>query len=398
LALLILILIFLPAIRAQSQVYTITVDGDIGAGVAEYVVRSIDEARRENATLIIKLNTFGGLISATEKIIERMLQENSGIVVWVTPRGAKAFSAGTFILLASNVAVMDKGTSIGAAQPRPEDPKVTMAMARRIEGIAEVRGRPENVARDFVLNNLTMDSENALKENVIDLVAEDLESLLIFLGLEDAKPEELHRGWIDGFLDTISNPQVVMLLFLFGFFGILAEITTPGVGVPGVAGVICLILSFWGMGILELDYAGLALIALGLIMLGYELFTPGFAVFGIGGIVAMALGLMFVDKEPWIEVAGTLFKGILLGATILMAILLLLVRRSLKRPPVLGKEELVGKYVVAATNLTPKGLVRFRGELWTAVCKEGAKKDDELVVKDVKGNVLLVKKREKYRE
>jgi membrane-bound serine protease (ClpP class) len=388
----------LPAIRAQSQVYTITVDGDIGAGVAEYVVRSIDEAKRENATLIIKLNTFGGLISATEKIVERMLEENSGIVVWVTPRGAKAFSAGTFILLASNVAVMDKGTSIGAAQPRPEDPKVTMAMARRIEGIAEVRGRPENVARDFVLNNLTMDSENALKENVIDFVAENLESLLVFLGLEGAKPEELQRGWVDGFLDTISNPQVVMLLFLFGFFGILAEITTPGVGVPGVAGVICLILSFWGMGILELDYAGLALIALGLIMLGYELFTPGFAVFGIGGIVAMVLGLMFVDKEPWIEVAGTLFKGILLGVTILMAILLLLVRKSLTRPPVLGKEELVGKYVVAATNLAPKGLVRFKGELWTAVCKEGAKRDDELIVKDVKGNVLLVKKREKYRE
>jgi membrane-bound serine protease (ClpP class) len=389
----------LPTARAQAQrVYVATVEGDIGAGVAEYVVKSIDEAREDNATLIIKLNTFGGLLSSTEKIVERMLEEDNGIVVWVAPKGSKAFSAGTFILLASNVAVMAEGTSIGAAQPRPEDPKTTVAMAQRIEGIASLRGRPPDVARDFVMNNRTMGPENALAENVIDNVLTDFDDLLTFLGLEGAEVVELKRGLIEGFLDFLSNPQVVMLLFIFGFFGILAEVTTPGIGIPGVAGVICLILSFWGMGIIEINYAGLALIALGLLMLGYEIFTPGFGVFGGGGIVAMALGTLFVDKEPWVEVAGNIFKGVLLGTVVVLAVLLIHMRKTLKRPPVLGREEFIGQRAVAATNLTPKGLVRVKGELWTAICRGGAEKDDELIVKNVKGNVLLVEKRKKYRK
>jgi membrane-bound serine protease (ClpP class) len=376
----------------------ITVEGTIGTGDAEHVVRSIDEAKRDDATLVIKLDTPGGLLSATERIVDRMLQEEDNIVVvWVTPKGAWAFSAGTYILLASNVAVMDEATSIGAAQPRPEN-KVTGAMTEWIQGIAAERGRPENIAMDFVLNNLTLGPEEALENNVIDNVITDFSELLRFLGLEGAEVKELKRGWTDEFLDVISNPELVMLLFIFGFFGILAEITTPGIGIPGVAGVICLILALWGMGVLDLDYAGLALIGLGLLMLGYELFTPGFAVFGVGGLVAMVLGLMMVDKEPWVEVAGDIFKGILLGITIVLAVLLVLMRRSLRRPPVLGREKLMGEYVVAVTGLRPKGLVKLKGELWTAICKTGAKKDDELVVTGVRGNVLLVKKRKRYRE
>lgn len=395
---LLMISLLIPSTQAQEQsrVYTITVDGEIGAGVAEYVVRSIDKARNENATIVIKMDTPGGLLSSTEKIVQRMLEEDNGIAVWVTPRGSWAFSAGTYILLASNVAAMDNGTSIGSAQPRPEDPKVTNAMAQWIEEIAILRGRPATVAREFVINNLTMGPENALQENMIDVVAPDIETLLVHMGLENAEVQELGRGFIDGFLDAISNPQLVLLLFIFGFFGILAEITTPGVGLPGIAGVICLILAFWGMGVLALDYAGLGLIGLGLLMLGYELFTPGFAVFGIGGIIAIALGLIFVGKEPWVVVAGDIFKGLIIGTVVILAVMFGMLRKSLKKPPVVGDMELVGKRMVVVKDLKPKGLVKYKGELWTAVSRTPTKKNEEVVVKSVKGNVLQVKKIERY--
>jgi len=379
----------------QDFVYAVEVKGDINAGVADFIEKSIDQAERDNVALIIKLDTPGGLLSATEQIVKRMQGSKVPIVVWVTPRGAWAYSAGTFILLASNIAAMDNGTVIGAAQPRPEDPKVTQAMAEWIEAIARDRGRPPELARSFVENNRTMDPEEALQENVIDLIASNENEILTYIGQSGAEVREIEMGWMSKFLSIISNPQIVIILFILGLFGLIAEVSTPGIGLPGVAGVICLLLAFWGMGVLEINYAGVALIGLGIVLLAYELLTPGFGVFGIGGIAALVLGLIMVDKEPWIEVAGAVVKGIILGVVAILGVVLVLVRRTMKKPVVVGKEELIGKVGVVTAALAPEGLVKLRGELWTAVCKEHAKKGEEVIVKDVKGVKLIVKRRRK---
>lgn len=378
----------------QDFIYSIEVKGDINAGTADFITKSIDRAERDNTTLIIKLDTPGGLLSATKDIVYRMLdvEEENKIVVWVTPRGRWAYSAGTFILLASNVAVMDEGTQIGAAQPRPEDPKTTEAMAGWIAEIAGLRGRPPEVAENFVRYNLVVGPEEALQENVINLITSDENEILTYIGRSGADVREIEMGLVSKFLSIISNPDVVIILFILGLFGLIAEITTPGIGLPGVAGVICLILALWGMGIVEVSYVGVALIGLGAILLAYEVLTPGFGVFGGGGIAALVLGLMMVGKEPWTEVVGDVAKGIVLGIVATLSVLLLLVRRAMRRPVAVGKEELVGKIGVATTNLAPKGFVRLKGERWSAVCKGRIRRGEKVVVRDVKGVTLIVER------
>ncbi|TES84070.1 MAG: nodulation protein NfeD [Hadesarchaea archaeon] len=379
----------------QGVVYVIEVDGTIDAGISNFIRKSIDRAERDNVALIIKMNTPGGLLSATKEIVDRMLNAKVKLVVWVTPRGAWAYSAGTFILLASNTAAMDNGTTIGAAQPRPEDPKITAAMAEWIGEVADQRGRPKNVAELFVAQNLTMGPQEALDNGIIELRASSVDEILDNIGLSGARVETLEMGIFEKVLRVLSDPNIVSILFIAGLLGILAEITTPGIGVPGIAGVICLLLAFWGLGVLEINYVGVALILLGVVLIAAELFTPGFGVFGIGGGVALFLGLLMIDKEPWIEVAGNVAKGMAIVLLAVFAIFIVLARRAMKKPVAVGKEELIGKIGVAATNIAPEGLVRLKGELWTAVSKVSIKTGEKVVVKDIRGIKLIVVKHRK---
>ncbi len=381
----------------QDFVYAIEVDGTIDAGISNFIEKSIDRAEQDNVVLIIKLDTPGGLLSATEDIVKRMLRSRIPIVVWVTPRGAWAASAGTFILLASteNAAVMDNGTTIGAAQPRPADPKITEFTAGWISEIAKGRGRPPEVARRFVEQNLTMGPENALRENVIDLIASDVEDVLAHLGLSGVEVREMEMGVFEKMLRVLSDPNVVAILFIAGLLGVLAEITTPGIGVPGIAGVICLLLALWGLGVLEINYVGVTLILLGVVLIAAELFTPGFGVFGVGGGVALILGLMMIDKEPWVEVAGNVAKGAAIVLLAVFAVFIVLARRAMKRPIAVGREAMVGQVGVAITDIAPDGMVRLKGELWRATSEKRIREGDEVMVKDVKGLVLIVEKRGK---
>jgi len=375
-----------------SLVYAIRVEGTIDAGVSNFIVNSINKAARENTWLIIELDTPGGLLSATEETVKRMLDSDAKTVVWVTPVGRWAYSAGTFILLASNVAVMDNATVIGAAQPRPADPKVIAAMAEWIEEIAAARHRSPQVARSFVENNRTMGPEEALRENVINLRASNYRKILENLGLADAEVRPLEMGLLEKALRFFSHPDVVMILFILGFYGIFFEIITPGIGVPGVLGVICLLLAFWGLGIVSVDAAGMAFLILGAILLTAEALTPGFGIFGVGGIASMILGLMMVSKEPWIPVAGDVVKGVILGIGIVFAVILVQVRRAMKKPVAVGREAMIGQVGEATTDIAPKGMVKVRGELWTASSRERIKKGEKIVVADVKGIELIVKR------
>jgi len=389
----------LSIVQAESDrggyVYSITVKGDINEGVKNFIERSISRAESDNVPLIIEINTPGGLVASTEDIVGRMLNAEITIVMWVTPPGAWAFSAGTYILLASNVAAMDDGTVIGACEPRPAENKEVSAMAGWIMEIAEKRGRPRDIAAEFVLQNRTMGPRDALDNGVIDLIAYDVDDLLDYLGMPGAEVRPIEMGVISKILSVLSNPQVVLILFIAGLFGIIAEVTTPGIGVPGVAGCICLLLSLWGLHVIQLNWAGIALIALAAALLAAEVFTPGFGVFGVGGAIALILGVMMIGREPWAEVATGAVKGVLLVLFGALVAFVIIARRALKRPVAVGAEAMLGEVGVAETNIAPKGLVKVKGELWTARSKVRIEKGEKVVVRNVIGLELVVSR---YRE
>jgi len=380
----------------RDYVYSIKVKGTIDEGISNFIQKSIDRAERNDVWLIIKIDTPGGLLSATKEIVDRMMDvEENRIVVWVTPQGRWAYSAGTYILLASHVAAMDNATTIGAAQPRPEDPKTTAAMAEWIGQVAEQRDRPEEIAELFVTQNLTMGPEEALDDKIIQLRARSDAEILSYIGMTGAEIREMGMGIFEKVLRVLSDPNIVAILFVAGLLGILAEITTPGIGIPGIAGVICLLLALWGLGVLEINYVGLALILLGVVLIAAELFTPGFGVFGIGGGVSLILGLMMIDKEPWVEVAGNVAKGVAIGLLAVFVVFIVLARRAMKKPIAVGREAMVGQVGAATTDIAPNGMVRLKGELWRATSEKPIREGDEVVVKDVKGLVLIVEKRGK---
>ncbi len=380
----------------EDFVYSINVKGTIDAGISNFIRKSIDRAERDNVWLIIKIDTPGGLLSATKEIVDRMMDiEENRIVVWVTPQGRWAYSAGTYILLASHIAAMNDATTIGAAQPRPEDPKVTAAMAEWIGQVAEQRNRPKEIAELFVTQNLTMGPEEALDNKIIELRARSDAEILSYIGMAGAEIREREMGIFEKVLRVLSDPNVVSILFIAGLLGILAEITSPGIGVPGIAGVICLLLALWGLGVLEINYVGVALILLGVVLIAAELFTPGFGVFGIGGGVALILGLMMIDKEPWVEVAGNVAKGAAIVLLAVFVVFIVLARRAMKKPVTVGRETMIGQVGVATTDIAPDGMVRLKGELWRATSEKRIREGEEVVVKDVKGLVLIVEKRGK---
>jgi membrane-bound serine protease (ClpP class) len=362
--------------------YVIEVDGDIYEGAAAHIDDAIDRAEDDNAPLIIKLNTPGGLVSSTRDIVDRILNSEITVVVWVTPRGAWAFSAGTYILMASDVAVMDTGTTIGAAEPRPSENKTVEAMRGWMEEIAETQGRPPEVASEFVTRNRTMGPEDALEENVIDLIATNTQDILEYIGASGVT-REIGEGLVSKLLNILSNPQVIIILLIAGMLGLIAEITTPGVGVPGVAGAICLLLALWGLNVIEVGLLGLALLVLGALLLGVEFFVPGFGVFGVGGVVSLLLGLLIIGEEPWVEVAGKIIMGVAMGLVVLFAAFVFLARRALKKPVKTGMEDMIGETGVVTRDIDPVGVVGIRGELWEATSAERIEKGEEIVVEDV---------------
>lgn len=392
LLLLLAVSIVVSAEREENSVYAIEIQGTIDSGVANFIGKSIEIAEIKNVPLIIKIDTPGGLLSATETIVKRMLSSRIKTVVWVTPPGRWAYSAGTFILLASNVAAMDDATIIGAAQPRPEDPKTTEAMAGWIREIATFRGRPPEIAENFVRINLTMGPENALKFGVIDLRARSIQDILNYMGTPSASVEKIEMDVFSEVLRVLSNPDIAVILFLVGLFGIIAEITTPGVGLPGVAGAICLLLGLWGLGVLEINVVGIIFIVLGAALLITEALTPGFGIFGIGGAISLVLGITTMGKEPWIEMFGVVVEGLAIGIVVILLILILLIRGTRKRPVKVGKEELIGAEGVVVKTISPKGLVKLRGELWTASSSQRIGVGEKVVVKDIRGIELIVKR------
>ncbi len=412
------------SVKAQAAAPTIeilTVDGTIVPIIADYIDRGISQAEDNNATVcIIELNTPGGLMDTTEKIVQRIMNAHVPVVVYVSPKGAWAASAGTFITLSANIAAMIPGTTIGAAHPVaaggeeiPEDQmkKITEFSAKWMKTIAEERHRNMDEAQLAVTESKSFTDVDALKANLIDLRADNLASLLSQIngrkvtlanGLEvtiDTTGYLMVRNemsFIENFLHAISDPNIAYILLSVGSIGIIAEIYNPGTFFPGIIGAISLLMAFYSLGVLNANLGGILLIVLAFGLFIAEVFTTTFGVLTAGGITALVLGslLLFPARGPLFQVNPWL---IAIVAIIITAVFVFVISRVIKahhRQASTGWEELIGKPALVKTALAPEGMVLFRGERWKAISDEGnIEPGEEVIIHKVDNLKLYVTKK-----
>jgi len=370
----------------------IAIDGSINPAVDDFIREGIARAKNNGArALIVQLDTPGGLLTSTRTIVKEMLGAQVPVMVWVGPSGAGAGSAGVFITLAAHVAAMAPGTNIGAAHPvAGGGQEVKGVMGEKIENftasfsesIAQKRGRNAEWAIQAVRKSVAITESEALKKNVIDIVARDIDDLLKqadgrkvdldgkpqVLALKDAKVNRHEMSLKQKVLNILADPNIAYLLMMAGLLGLYMEFSHPGVVFPGVAGAICLLLALASFQLLPLNYTGLTLIALGIGLLVSEMFVPSFGVLGVGGIIALAIGslLLFdtessdliVDKKIIFTAVGTV------GA--IMLALSYLVFRTQQTKPTMGMNALIGEIGEVRSELAPAGKIFVHGEYWNA--------------------------------
>jgi membrane-bound serine protease (ClpP class) len=377
------------ASAATQSVQILHVEGTIVPIVADYIDRGITQAEDENAAVcIIELDTPGGLLDSTEEIVQRILNADVPVVVYVSPKGAWAASAGTFITLSAHIAAMMPGTTIGAAHPVaaggeeiPEDQmqKIVEFSAKWMETIAQERGRNIEEARLAVTESKSFTDVDALDANLIDTTA-----------YETTRNE---MSLVEGFLHGISDPNIAYILLSIGSIGIIAEIYNPGMFFPGIAGAISLLLAFYSLGVLDANLGGILLILLAFGLFIGEVLTTTFGIFTAGGITALVLGslILFPEGGALFQVDPWLIAVVTILVAAVFAFVISRVVRAHRRQAATGREELVGKTAVVKTALEPEGIVLFKGERWTAVSEKGwVKPGEEVTITKVDGLKLYV--------
>ena len=406
----------------------------IQPSTAGFLERVVDEASAGGARfVVIRLDTPGGLYDATRSMVETILDSPIPVIVYISPSGAHAASAGTFIAAAGHIAAMANGTNIGAASPvdvtgedLPDtiESKATNDAAAFLRSIAEERGRNVQALEDTVTRAQAYSASEALTQNVIDIVAKDLEQLLADIDgrsvdlsggayvIESAGVEirEVEQNLLERFLGIISNPNITFLLLIAGAVGIFIEFWSPGLIGPGILGVICLALAFVAFGNLPVNWAGVGLIALAMVLMYVETQTPGFGVFGIGGAVSLVLGSIFLFGGFFEGFTPPPFEGVrfqvnywLVGAvTVAVSGLLVFVARDIRatqriaamgsRKGITTPPSILGANGIVTTDLAPTGMVQVEGEEWSAESDTGEtiEKDAEVVVIQVEGLTLKV--------
>jgi membrane-bound serine protease (ClpP class) len=389
---------FMPFPAKGQVVISMKIDGTINPVAASYIHNGVAKAQKEKAEcLIIHLNTPGGLLKSTRSIVSDLLESTVPVIVYVSPAGSQCGSAGVFIALAANIAAMAPGTNIGAAHPvtlqgMPDSimaEKVTNDAAAFIHSIAEKRKRNSQWAEDAVRKSLSITETEALKENVIDLIARDDQDLLnqlegkeivlssgtVTLHTRAAPIEQFEMSFSEKLLDIISDPNITYLLMMLGFFGILFELYNPGAILPGIVGVIALVMAFYAMQSLPVNYAGLALIVFAIILFILEIKVVSHGLLAIGGVASMLLGsLMLIRTSSALEFAR-ISRGVIISATLVTALFFLFViglgLKAQRRKVVTGREGLVGITGQSITALSPSGTVRVHGEIWNAESVSG---------------------------
>jgi len=417
----------------------LTVSGPIGPATSDFFVRKLHDAQEAGADLVVvTIDTPGGLDTAMRDMVQAILASEVPVVSYVSPSGARAASAGTFLVYASHVAAMAPATNLGAAtpvqigaggppvSPQPADQNQEdgeagaekeapgTAVERKalndsiayIRGLAELRGRNVEWAEAAVREGASLPADEALAAGVVDLVAADIPELMrlldgrkvklraqeVELRTEGLVLHELEPDWRTNLLSLITNPNVAYLLMLIGIYGLLLEGYNPGAVVPGVVGAICLLLALFAFQVLSVNYAGLALIALGVLLIVAESFVPSFGALGLGGIVAFVIGsVMLLDKDvPGFSIAWQVIAAMALaGALVLLAIVSFAVRAR-RRPVVSGVEGLLRETAEATEDFEQHGMVRIQGELWKAVSHEPVRAGQRLRIRKVDGLTVEV--------
>jgi membrane-bound serine protease (ClpP class) len=403
----------------QKTVMVITVDGVINPVASEFIGKSIKRANEMEAeAIIIELDTPGGLDTSMRDIIKAMLASKVPVVVFVSPGGARAASAGAFITIAAHVAAMAPQTNIGAAHPVSVGEKMDKTMADKatndaaayIKSLAENRGRNAKWAEDAVRKSISSTEEEALRENVIDLVSANVNSLLDdldgreveaagferVLNTKDAGVIREEMGLRHRILDLISNPNIAYMLMLLGFYGLFFELTNPGAVFPGVFGSICLILAFYAFQTLPVNYAGLLLIILGVVLFILETQIASYGVLVIGGIIAMIMGsiMLFETGAPFFKLSLSVIITSVLITALFFTVVLGLILKAHKKRPATGHEGLVGLEGTAKSDINEdEGAISLHGEVWSAYSEELIAKGDKVVVDSVSGLKVKVRKK-----
>ncbi len=451
-----LLLAFLLAIPATAQedkvAYLLTIDGAIGPATSDYLTKGIAEAARQDAALvIIQMNTPGGLDSSMRDIIQAILQSPVPVVGYVAPSGSRAASAGTYIMYASHIAAMAPATNIGSATPvqiggdgvRKPDPEDeadseagdgddeeksaardtgTTAMERKtindavayIRGLAELRSRNVDWAEKAVREAVNVTASDALELGIIDLIAKTPELLLQEIdgmtvevnGNEQTVTSagldisEIEPGWRNRLLSVITDPSVAYMLLMLGIYGLIFEGYNPGAILPGVVGAIAILLALYAFQILPVNFAGLGLIALGVILLIAEVFAPSFGALGIGGVIALVSGsVILMDTDvPGYQISRSLIFSVAFLSSALIVGIVYFAIRARGRPVVSGREQMIGMTGTARGDIGLKGMAFVHGELWQAHASEPIPDGQSIRVTGINGLKLAVETVDKSQE
>ncbi len=417
-----------PARRDSGPITVVRIDGSINPASSDHLQRAIAQSEELGArALLLELDTPGGLVTSTQDIIQAMLRSKVPIIVFVSPQGAWAGSAGTFITIAGHVAAMAPGSTIGAAHPvgvgpgsgspeseegKSEDHAAAKAenmLTAFIKAIAEERDRNVEWAQEAVRDSVAITADRAVELNVVDLVADDRADLFeklegreirlgnqsVVLSLAGATTQELQMPLLTRILDVLASPDVAILLFMAGVLGLYVEMNQPGLIVPGVAGAICLVLALIAFQILPFSWAGVLLMLVGLGLMVAEAFVASFGLLFIAGAACMLLGGSMLFDRPELSDLNVSFWPVLVPAVAGMAgfgaLVVWAVGRSMGRKQESGTYELVGMEGVARTAIDPSGTVFIRGEYWNARADEPIPADAPVVAERVDGLILVVR-------
>jgi membrane-bound serine protease (ClpP class) len=403
---------------AAPHVDLITINGTINPAVDDFIRESIGRAKASGArALIIQLDTPGGLLSSTRTIVKDLLGTPVPVMVYVAPSGAGAGSAGVFLTMAANIAAMAPGTNIGAAHPvAAGGQEVKGVMGEKIENftasfsesIAQQRGRNTQWAIDAVRKSVAITESEALKKNVIDIVARDIDDLLKQahgrkvdvdgrkheLSLQNVRVVRHEMNLKQKMIDVIADPNIAYLLMMAGILGLYMEFSHPGTIFPGVAGAICLLLAAAALQLLPINYTGLAFMIFGVALLVGEAFFPSFGVLGVGGIVSLAFGSLLLFDTPTSDFGvdrSIVFTAVATLGSFVLAVSYL-VFRSHKAKPALGVDGLIGEVGVVRERLAPRGTVFVHGEHWKAEADDQIESGDKVEVVGIDRMVLRVKR------
>jgi membrane-bound serine protease (ClpP class) len=402
----------------KAPVFTVEVDGIINPATAKFITESIDEASQQGAQcLIIQLDTPGGLMDSMRIIVKKILASSIPVIVYVSPGGARAASAGVFITMSAHLAVMAPGTHIGAAHPvslgegkedKTMSEKIVNDTVSYIKTIAKNRGRNAEWGENAVRKSVSITEDEALKLHVIDFISTDLQDLLTkldgrvikFDGMtrtlltKGVQPRTVQMSWRYKLLDIISNPTIAYILLMLGIYGIFFELSNPGAILPGVVGGIFLILAFFALQMLPINFAGLALILFAIILFIAEIKVVSHGLLAVGGVVSLLLGSLMLIESPteYMRISlSVIIPAVLLSAAFFIFAITMAVRARITKPTT-GMEGLLGETGVATTSIAPEGKASIHGEYWNVVSDEPIQTGEKVQVTDIKDLKLKVKK------